>query len=214
MITTIMLDRGHGTLDKNGNYVTPGKRASFPSGEKVYEGVENNKYVMALAKYAKEAGFNVVYSVLPSNHLDVSLTERVTKANKHPSKNSMFFLSVHNNASGTGQAQGTEIFTSKGQTLSDIYAEHILKQFKSILPHRKLRTDTVDKDLDKEENFYVLRATLMPSVLIEYGFFDNYEDYKWLSDENNIDLLARCTIDGIVSANIDLYGEHIYPLKT
>jgi N-acetylmuramoyl-L-alanine amidase len=80
-----------------------------------------------------------------------------------------------------------------------------------MLPHRKLRTDTTDKDLDKEANLYVLRATLMPSVLIEYGFFDNYEDYKWLSDENNIDLLARCTIDGIVSANIDLYGEHIYP---
>lgn len=212
MITTIIIDRGHGLLDKQGNYVTPGKRATLPDGRVVFEGLENNKYAKAIAKAAKEAGFNVIFTVLTTDFKDMSLVERVNKANKHPNKNSAIFLSLHNNAAN-GKAFGTELFTSKGQTLSDIYAQHIIDRYRISFPNRRIRTDKTDKDCDKESNFYVLARTIMPSILFEFGFFDNPTDYDWLSNEKNIDLLAKCTIDGIVSANIDLYGEHIYPIK-
>jgi N-acetylmuramoyl-L-alanine amidase len=40
----------------------------------------------------------------------------------------------------------------------------------------------------------------MPAILLEYGFFDNREDYEFLSNPCNIELMAKATIDGIVSA--------------
>lgn len=212
MITTLMLDKGHGLLDEQGVYVTPGKRATLPDGRVVYEGVENQKYVDALTIKAKEAGFKVVYAVKPKDFRDVSLVDRVKKANRHPNRNSMLYISVHNNAAN-GKAFGTEIFTSVGQTLSDIYAEHILKTYKSVYPERRLRLEQSDRDMDKEANFYVLRETHMPAILIEYGFFDNPEDYDWLSNPKVIDKMAALTIDGIVSANISLYGESAWMNK-
>jgi N-acetylmuramoyl-L-alanine amidase len=206
MITTLMLDRGHGLLDEKGVYVTPGKRAKLPDGTMVYEGIENEKYVIALAKHAKEAGFKVIYTIPPKDFKDMSLVDRVKKANNHPNKNSMLFVSVHNNAAN-GTATGTEIFTSIGQTLSDVYAESILRTYQTVYPERRLRVDRTDGDLDKEANFYVLRHTHMPAILIEYGFFDTPSDYAWLSNPNTIDKMAALTIDGIVSANIELYGK-------
>lgn len=210
MIDTIIFDRGHATLDSKGKYVTPGKQFKFQDGLHVYEGFENQKYVEAMVKYAVKAGFNVEYTVNPINAEDPSLDYRVRFANTSKRKNSAIFISVHNNAGG---GQGTEVFTSKGQTLSDIYAENILKAYQGKYPNRKYRTDTKDGDQDKEENFYVLKNTIMPAVLLEIGFFDNREDYKWLSNPDTIDGIAKSTIVGVIRAIKQLYGETAWDLN-
>jgi len=197
-ITTLILDRGHATLNKDGEYITPGKQFIFPDKLHVYEGYENQKYVESLASYAKEKGFNIEYTITPSNPADISLSSRVSLANKSPNAKKALFLSIHNNA---GAGEGTEIFTSIGQTTSDRYAEAILNEINTVFPSRKLRLDTKDGDKDKEENFYVLKHTSMPAILIEYGFFDNRKDYDFLSNPINIDKLARATIDGIIDIN-------------
>jgi len=46
----------------------------------------------------------------------------------------------------------------------------------------KLRYDLTDGDKDKEAEFYVLRRTACPAVLVECLFFDNPEDYALLKD--------------------------------
>lgn len=193
----IILDRGHATLDKNGKYITPGKQFKFPDGKHVYEGFENQKYVEALARLAKEAGLVVTYTVLPNDERDPSLVTRVNFANSLVNAKKYIYVSVHNNA---GQGQGTEVFTSIGKTNSDIVAEEVLKAIKKKLPNRKLRTDMSDGDMDKESNFYVLKHTNMPAILLEYGFFDNREDYEYLSNPCNIELLCKATIEGIINA--------------
>lgn len=196
MINTLILDRGHATLDKNDKYSTPGKQHKFEDGLHVYEGYENQKYVERLTHYAKKAGIKVIYTVEPSDPTDVSLGERVRIANRLPDKENCLYLSVHNNASG---GEGTEAFTSIGQTKSDKFAEAIIDAIQYKFPSRKMRTDTKDGDKDKESNFYVLQHTIMPAVLMEYGFFDNRKDYEFLSNSCNIDLLAEATIKGICS---------------
>lgn len=196
MVTTLILDRGHATLDKDNKYATVGKQFVFPDKLHVYEGYENQKYVEKLTHYAIKAGLKVVYTILPSDPTDKSLADRVKFANRLPDKASCLYVSIHNNAGG---GEGTEIFTSKGQTQSDIYAEKILDAIQLKFPTRKIRTDMKDGDKDKEENFYVLKQTIMPAVLIEYGFFDNRKDYEFLSNPCNIDLLAQATIAGILS---------------
>lgn len=198
MINTLIIDRGHATLSKNGKYITPGKQFLFPNQVHVYEGQENQKYAETLAKKAIKAGFKVEFTVEPSDPRDPSLADRVKKANNSPNKISSIFLSLHNNAGG---GIGTEIFTSIGETTSDKYAESILQSLKKKFPNRVLRTDTRDGDLDKEENFYVLKYTNMPAILFEFGFFDRWEDYVLLSSQISIDLFCDSIIDGIIKRN-------------
>jgi len=197
-IETIILDRGHATLNKDKEYITPGKQFTFPDKLHVYEGYENQKYVEHLALYAKEKGFKVVYTIEPSNPADISLGSRVSIANASVNAKKSLYISVHNNAGG---GEGTEIFTTIGQTNSDKYAQAIIDKIQSVFPLRKVRVDIKDGDEDKEENFYVIKHTSMPAILIEYGFFDNRTDYDFLSNPINIDKLARATIDGIISIN-------------
>lgn len=212
MIDTIIIDRGHGLLNSKGEYVTPGKRATLPDGRKVYEGLENQKYCIALTKYARLAGLNVVYTVFDLGFEDVPLYNRVLRANTSAHRKSSIFVSVHNNAAN-GKAEGTEVFTSVGQTLSDIFAENIIDSIQEAFPDRKMRKDYGDGDSDKEAQFYVLKHTKMPAVLIEYGFFDTPNDYDWLSNPEVIDKAAKATIEGIVKTIINLYGREAWELR-
>lgn len=212
MINTIILDRGHATLDSKGVYRTPGKRFEFSKDLIAYEGYENQKYVEAMAKWALHYDFKVEYTVEPINPEDPALADRVRKANNSINKRSAVYISVHNNAGG-GKGQGTEIFTSKGQTLSDTYADFIMKEYKKSYPNRKFRKDTSDGDSDKEENFYVLKNTIMPAVLLEIGFFDNKEDFTWLSNPCNIENIAKATIIGVIRAIQHLYGVDAWKLQ-
>ena len=51
-------------------------------------------------------------------------------------------------------------------------------EFQKEFPILKARTDYSDGDIDKESNFYVLRTTKMPSILLEILFMDNYSECK------------------------------------
>lgn len=204
-ITTLIIDRGHGTCNSTVKYPTPGKQATLPSGLHVYEGFENEKYAKELAKLGVEAGYKILFTVHPSDPSDISLNARVALANKVLDKAETLFISVHNNAGG-GKGEGTEIFTSKGKTRSDDYGEGMLQEIKNTIPNRKLRIDSSDKDLDKEENFFVLKHTLMPAILLEIGFFDNEVDYKWLSSPSNITKFSKAIINGITKTNQKIFG--------
>ena len=47
----------------------------------------------------------------------------------------------------------------------------------------KTMKDLKDGDTDYEANFYVIKNTDMPAVLIENMFFDNYNDASLLTEE-------------------------------
>ena len=210
MIKTIIIDRGHATLSADKKYITPGKQAKLSDGRYVYEGRENQKYAEVLATLARRGGYKVEFTVDPKDPSDPSLDRRVRIANSLPDRHNAIFISLHNNAGGNQTATGTEIFTSVGQSLSDTYADGILFVLSTIFPKRRLRVDKRDGDLDKEENFYVLRKTVMPSILIEAGFFDNPTDYDWLSKKENIESFCAAILAGIMNTDIKLYGEDAY----
>lgn len=185
-IKNIILDPGHGGLDSNGKYTTaPGKMFKFPNGEIAYEGVLNRniaKFVYQCFKANPE--YNVLYTVEPDDATDVPLNDRVKFTNNFKPKETLF-ISIHCNAGG-GQGTGFEIFTTKGPTKSDSLAEHIANSVETAYNKvsMKLRYDFSDgdKDKDKESDFYVLRNTNCPAVLLECGFFDNRKDFDLLKD--------------------------------
>ena len=81
---------------------------------------------------------------------------------------------MHGNASGVGKAHGIEIFTSKGQTKSDELATIVFNSIVDFFPDEKYRMDKwSDGDVDKEANYYVLKNTKMPAMLLEMWFFEN-----------------------------------------
>lgn len=194
----ILIDMGHGGIDSNGRYTTaPNKMFTFPNGEVIYEGVINRQIGKKVFDYLSELGYCPSYIFFPEESIDMSLKERVRIINNFNPKKTIG-ISLHSNASANHNARGFEIFTSAGETESDTLATYIGKEIIEEFPDSRFRTDYTDGDLDKESQFYILRKTLCPMVLIESLFFDNIEDAKLLKSESFQKRLALSISNGII----------------
>lgn len=190
----IILDNGHGGLI-GGVYQTAGKRSPiWKNGTQLFEGEFNRKVVNRLAKLCKDK--NIPYSVLVPELEDISLVERVKRANEiYKSNKDCVLISIHANAGG---GTGYEVFTSVGQTGSDPIAEKIIHHFGAGMPELKLRSDRSDGDADKEAHFYIIKQTKCRAVLVECAFMDTYEpDCRLLL--NNPERFANAIFNGINS---------------
>jgi len=118
-----------------------------------------------------------------STDVFLSLQKRVQLANELAADS----FSVHCNA---GKGDGIEIFTSRGQTSSDSWADELYKQAEKFLPNQVQRTDFSDGDADKEAGFTVLRNK-HSAVLIELGFIDTEKGEAFLSNPANMERLSQ-----------------------
>lgn len=199
----VYLDAGHGALDKRGNYVTaPSKqfkhsRGTFHNNGWFYEGVWNRVVVDLVAK--KLANLNIPYLMLSHEYLDYRLQYRADMANwYYKNYKKGVLISSHANASG-GLARGFEVYTTPGRTKSDTLAEYIWEEAKDLLSGRiRFRSDDSDGDHDKEARFFILRKTVMPAVLVEHLFFDNYDDAQLLMDDEIVDLFAEMQVRAVL----------------
>lgn len=201
----IFLDPGHGGLHPvTQEYTTaPDKQYAHDHGEFhcdgwFYEGVSNRVLCERIAAKLLRLGFPC-YQVAHEWD-DTPLPVRVDRANVTSAMyERSVYLSIHSNAFQGGRARGFEVFTSPGDTESDRLAEAIyartVREMGKLITYRP---DTSDGDNDREANFYVLRHTTMPAVLVEYLFFDNYEDAVLLTDPVIQDRLAEATVSGIL----------------
>ena len=194
-----LLDPGHGGMIPDGNgslkYATaPAKMFVHPDGLTMYEGVYNRQ-VIALVKNIMDSRGMQYFDVTESSEYDIPLEQRVELANNYYKGDTRCaYFSMHGNASGVG-GHGIEIYTSIGETMSDRYASVILNKIKSTFPDEKYRLDYSDGDVDKESNFYVLRKTKMPAVLLEMWFFDQYDDALKMSNPEQRVKVAKAIVD-------------------
>lgn len=190
-----ILDNGHGGMI-NGVYQTSGKRSPRWSKGVLFEGMFNRWIVNGVIKELDY--LNKPYYHVSPELLDVSLVKRVERANSIFSKNKKgYFLSIHANAGG---GTGWEVYTSKGETKSDRIADKFISNFEGVLPIAG-RYDETDGDKDKEENFYVLKNTACPAVLLELGFMDHKNDYDLLWNR----AYQKMVIDRVVKTIKELY---------
>ncbi|MGO0123545.1 N-acetylmuramoyl-L-alanine amidase [Desulfothermobacter acidiphilus] len=118
---------------------------------------------------------------------DVSLNKRVQIANHH---NADLFLSLHFNAGG---GRGFESYIHPSAPFLTRYYRQILHAAATgfLLPQ-----GTRDRG-GKEADFYVLRYTHMPAVLLECLFLDHPEDARLLSRVGFLEALATALAQGI-----------------
>lgn len=176
---------------------------------KFFEWQWSRKITGMLMNKLPDLGFKVEITN-PSNH-EIGLSKRKEIANAvllpDPLHCKKLLLSFHNNAAGNGRdwkdARGYELWTSRGTTVSDKYAEIIIKQlredFKGVIGIRE-RVDP-----DRDENFTVLMGNY-GAVLIEWLFMDNKEDLEKLQDDNINQLFVSSIIKSLlyIDEHLDL----------
>ena len=143
-----------------------------------------------LAERLKREGFEVAFTNTKDTEIGLSRRKEIANNLDAPRGGTKFLLSLHNNAAGMGNewcaARGFEIWTTKGQTRSDLFATVIFEQLQEDFPTTdgyKHRTDPSDGDPDKEANFTVLMGNNYWGVLLEWLFQDNPDDVALLEDD-------------------------------
>lgn len=185
---------------------TPGKCSPD---KKFYEYKYSREVVQAIKNILINYGYKVFVDI-PEDDLKLTqnqeLLKRVNYVNDvckiHGTKNCLY-VSIHVNAASSDgkwhNATGWEAYTTKGKTESDKLAECLYKSAKDNLKNKKIRTDTTDKDSDKESNFYVLKHTKCPAVLTENFFQDNKDDVNYLLSDEGFQNIVRLHVEGILN---------------
>jgi N-acetylmuramoyl-L-alanine amidase len=94
-------------------------------------------------------------------------------------------------------ARGFMVFTTVGQTRSDKLAELVIQAVERAKIVR-VRTENADGDGDYERDFYMVKQTRMPAILIEAGFFTNLEEALWLQHPNTHQQLGTLVAQAIL----------------
>lgn len=188
----ILLDAGHG-IDTLGKRSPDGAFLEYKWNREVAE------YAYALLQ---EHGFDVDFVVTETN--DIPLKTRVRRVNEvcslHGSHN-VLLLSIHSNAAGMGDkwcnAKGWSAYTTKGKTRSDVAAKCLYDSFEEEFKERVIRRDWSDGDPDWEEDFYIIKKTSCPAVLLENFFYDNKEECSFLLMEQTKRRVAKAILKGV-----------------
>lgn len=183
---------------------TPGKRS--PDG-KFREYAYSRKVCKAVQEELLSRGVDCVIDYedddMPGLTSSQELVKRVQIVNEIAKKTDCLYISIHVNASvakGWDKATGFSIYTSPGETKSDILATDIFDEATKLLKPigKSLRKDMSDGDPDFEENFYVLRKTICPAVLTENFFQNTKSDVEFLESEEGFKTVCEYHINGIL----------------
>jgi N-acetylmuramoyl-L-alanine amidase len=211
----LYIDAGHGGLDSNGNYTTPPKtgkyfdhkdNAIFHKRGLFFEGVWNRTFAYKFIEKATAAGFQCVPVFHPHN--DTRLGDRVEIANESYKKfgNEGTYLSFHSNASGVPNVRGFNIFfhpmSKNGKEVAIKLVNPIQNLFIKYGSESRYPLREGYMNAEKTQIYYVLEATSMPSVLFEFGFFDNLEDAKLIFQDSFQEELAEVLVQALLSSNL------------
>jgi N-acetylmuramoyl-L-alanine amidase len=170
--TTVVIDPGHGGIDRGG---IPGQR--------VPEKVMALDTAFRLEKRLRAAGFRTIMT--RRSDYFVSLPARVAIAN---AQRDAIFISIHYNAAPRAAAEGFETYyyTRQSARLAAACYSRIIQAWPG--SRRGVRV----------KGFFVIRRTVIPSVLVEPGFLTNPREAALISRpevrQRIADLLAAAII--------------------
>ena len=193
---TILIDNGHGVGTK-GKCSPDGRLKEYKWTREVA--------CMTCDLLQADGWFDAI--LLVPEERDVPLAERVARANKFD-KNDSILVSLHVNAAKSDgkwhNAKDWRIFTTRGITKADTLAEHIWKSAKSTFKHPLTVGSYSNQEYghDWENDFYIIKKSYMPAVLVENFFMDNKDNVDYLLTDS-----AKATCAEVIVAGIESYLE-------
>lgn len=174
---TVMIDPGHGGSE-TGTY--------GPLGLDYPEKTINLQTALKLKSELESLGAKVLMT--RTSDITLSLADRLAASRK--AKPDMF-ISVHANA------MEDNIDISKTYGFSAFYREALARPLCDAVYNNVLNTlNRNAKGMDKK-NFYVMRGTWTPSILVETGFVPNPDEFEFLTDEAGQSSMARSLAEAI-----------------
>lgn len=154
-------------------YIDPGHGGSDP-GALGPTGLQEKDINLNIASKVRQIleDHGVVAILTRKDDTRVDLASRVKMANDDKAD---YFVCIHTNSGPSPKATGTEIFAFPNSNLGTELANNIQRALVAEinLPNRGV----------KYKDFYVLKNTKMPAVLVEVAFINNPEEEKLLRDE-------------------------------
>ena len=137
-------------------------------------------------------GVTCIMTVAKDDTTDPSLATRVAIANN--AGNVDLFVSIHANAFGTdwNSANGWEVYSYKTGGIAEKAAKAVEAATKNSSAGLKNRGC-------KTANFYVIKNTTMPAILIEHGFYTNKAECEKLKSSSFRSVLAQADATGIMN---------------
>lgn len=182
----VVIDAGHGGND-------PGKVSA--------DGILEKDVNLAIALKLKDKFENMGIKVILTRDSDVCLAETgATNKKKSDMINRMelvnssganLLISIHQNSYSDKKVKGAQAFYYSGSDKSKKLAESIQGMIKK-------EVDTENNRQAKANNdYYILRKSECPAVIIECGFLSNPEETENLINENYQEKMAQAIADGV-----------------
>ena len=186
----VMLDPGHGGYDpgaitKQGVYE---KSINLQIAQKVKEMLSPSGIGVFLTR---EEDIDYVPDGVKgkTTKKQIDLNRRIDMAKE---ANADVFVSLHVNATATGQESGSETFyhfkSESGKRLAELIQQEMIK-----IPRMNRR-------IAKPGDFYIIKNTIMPAVIVEVGYLTNVKELKKLQQSWYQEQLARAIAKGIANS--------------
>jgi N-acetylmuramoyl-L-alanine amidase len=185
----VMLDPGHGGYDpgaitKQGVYE---KSINLQIAQKVKEMLSPSGIGVFLTR---EEDIDYVPDGVKgkTTKKQIDLNRRIDMAKE---ANADVFVSLHVNATATGQESGSETFyhfkSESGKRLAELIQQEMIK-----IPGMNRR-------IAKPGDFYIIKNTIIPAVIVEVGYLTNVKELKKLQQSWYQEQLARAIAKGIAN---------------
>ncbi|NLJ95985.1 MAG: N-acetylmuramoyl-L-alanine amidase [Clostridiales bacterium] len=184
---TIVIDAGHGGRDpgKVGINKALEKDINLDIALRLKNLLEHNDIDVIMTREVDEG----LYSESDSNKKRTDLNNRIEIIN---SSNAIFAVSIHQNSFSDESIKGAQVFyyaqSEQGKKLAVILQEQLKTTIKDN-NHRKAKANT---------NYYMLKHTTCPLVIVECGYLSNWNEAELLLDEEYQEKMAWAIHLGIM----------------
>lgn len=182
----IAIDPGHGGIDNGAIGTDTG----------VHESLLNLEIAQLVAKQFMLAGADVLLT-RKSSDVDYSgdgdtmkRRDMNSRAKLINAQNPQVLVSIHMNKYPNRKYSGPQVFFEKGSADGEALATSIQDALNSGL-------GSTSKRLAKPGDYFILKVTKSPSVIVECGFLSNHDEEKKLMDPEYRQKIADCIYKGI-----------------
>lgn len=179
---TIVIDAGHGGFD-------PGK---VGYGD-IYEKDINLDIAKKLESYFEQSGATVIMTRIGENAIastkNDDMRERKNIINKSKAD---LVISIHQNSFEDESVSGPQVFYYNSEK-SERLAKNVQEEMNIKLSPERARNSSVN------DNYYILKETNIPSIIVECGFLSNKKESELLSTEEYRDKVAWSIYVGTIN---------------